>query len=141
MDKNLRYKIRKLRELKGYTQESVAHELDIDTTTYGDIEAGISNLTVERFKKIAEILGYTTQFIEEFDPSSIHSVHNYQQGGNAGYNVIHNVSVEELAKVLTEPYKQQLAEKDKQIAALKEELFQKNEEIQSLRSQIKQQQG
>jgi transcriptional regulator with XRE-family HTH domain len=136
MDKNLRYKIRKLRELKGYTQESVAHELGIDKTTYGDIEAGISNLTVERFKKIADILGYTTQAIEEFDPTSIHSVHNYQQGGNAGYNIIQNVSVEELAKVLIEPYKQQLSDKDKQIAALKEDLAQKDEEIQSLRSQI-----
>lgn len=132
MDKNLRYKIRKLRELKGYTQEHVAHKLDIDKTTYGDIEAGISGLSVERFKKIAEILGYTTQFIEEFEPSSIHSVHNNQQGGNAGYNVIQNVSVEELVKVISGLFKDQLADKDQQLAK-------KDEEIQALRSQIKHQ--
>ena len=59
MDKNLGYNIRKMRELRGYKQEHMAEGLGIDKSTYGDIESGTSKLTVERLKKIADLLGTT----------------------------------------------------------------------------------
>ena len=132
MDKLLGYKIRKMRELKGYKQKHMADGLGIDATSYGDIESGKTKITVERLKKIADLLESTPQAIENFDDQAILSIHNNQHGGNAGYNVTQNFSLEELAKVLTEPYKLQLAEKDKQLSS-------KDEQIQFLQSLIKKQ--
>ncbi len=133
MDKNIGYKIRKLRELRGYDQKYMAEGLGIDSTSYGHVESGKTKLSVERLKKIAEMLNTTPQTIEEFDDRAIFNI-NHQQGGQAGYVTIHN-SFDELLKFydrLTEPYKQQLVEKDK-------ELLRKDEEIQFLQSLIKKQ--
>jgi transcriptional regulator with XRE-family HTH domain len=139
MDKDLGYKIRKMRELKGYKQAHMAEGLGIDKTSYGDIEAGKTKVTVERLKKIAELLDSTPQAIENFDDQAILSIHNNQQGGNAGYNVTQNFSLEELAKVLTDPYKQQLTIMEKLLADKDKQLASKDEEIQHLRALLKQQ--
>lgn len=116
MDKPLGYRIRKMRELKGYKQEYMAERLGIGQTSYSDIESGKAKLTVDRLKKIAELLDTTPNAIEEFDDRNFFHIINHQ--GNAGQITIHNSSLEELAKVLTEPYKQLLANKDEEIQFL-----------------------
>ncbi len=116
MDKHLGYNIRKMRELKGYKQEYMAEGLGIGQTSYSDIESGKVKLTVNRLKKIAELLDTTPQAIEEFNDKNFFHIINHQ--GNAGQITINNSSLEELAKVLTEPYRQQLASKDEQIQFL-----------------------
>lgn len=135
MDRNLGYNIRKMRELRGYDQKHVAKGLGIDPTSYGHIESGKTKLTVERLKKIADLLDTTPQAIEEFDDTNIFHIinHNCTNGAGSGYVTIHN-SFEELLQFyekLTEPYKQQLADKDKQLAD-------KDEQIQFLQNLIKQ---
>ena len=47
--------IKALRALKNLTQEFVATELDIDYSTYGKIESGVTQLTVDRLIKLADI--------------------------------------------------------------------------------------
>jgi transcriptional regulator with XRE-family HTH domain len=49
--------IRKLRERKDLTQESVAHDAGITTATLGVIERGLSNPTWATLKAIAAALG------------------------------------------------------------------------------------
>ncbi len=49
-------KIKKYRELKNYTQEFMADQLNISQNTYSKIETGGIKLTVDRLKQIAEIL-------------------------------------------------------------------------------------
>jgi transcriptional regulator with XRE-family HTH domain len=53
---NIQEKIRSLRQSKGYTQDYMAHKLDIDTVNYGRIERAQAKLTVERLIKICDIL-------------------------------------------------------------------------------------
>ncbi|MFN4145269.1 MAG: helix-turn-helix domain-containing protein [Runella sp.] len=48
--------IRQARVLKGFSQENMAEELGISTTSYGDIERGKTDVTLSRLHKIAEIL-------------------------------------------------------------------------------------
>ncbi len=46
-------KIRAMRVKKGFSQEYLAMELDIDTATYGRIERGQTKLTVDRLTEIS----------------------------------------------------------------------------------------
>lgn len=48
--------IRKARLMLGLSQENVADQLGISTTTYGDIERGKTTLTLTRAMAIAEVL-------------------------------------------------------------------------------------
>ena len=48
--------IRKIRELKNYTQDYLAAKLQISQNAYSKIELGYSNITVSRLFNIAEIL-------------------------------------------------------------------------------------
>lgn len=136
MDKNLGYNIRKMRELRGYDQKYMADGLGIDPTSYGHVESGKTKLSVDRLKKIADLLDTTPEAIEKIDDANIFHIinNNCTNGAGSGYVTIHN-SFDELLKFydkLIEPYKLQLVEKDKELAS-------KNEEIQSLRSQLKKQ--
>lgn len=47
--------IRAIRLFKGYTQDYMAQKLDIDVSTYGKIERGQIDLTVDRLELIAKI--------------------------------------------------------------------------------------
>lgn len=60
---NIGQKIRKLRELRNYTQEYMAINLNITQTAYCKIEKEESRLTLERLKAISEVL--------ELDPIQI----------------------------------------------------------------------
>lgn len=60
-------KIRKVRELKGFSQENVAEELGMSVTGYGKIERNEVSVNVERLTKIAEILQVGVEQIIGFD--------------------------------------------------------------------------
>ncbi len=53
---NITESIRKARLMLGLSQENVADQLGISTTTYGDIERGKTTLTLTRAMAIAEVL-------------------------------------------------------------------------------------
>jgi transcriptional regulator with XRE-family HTH domain len=48
--------IRKIRELRNYTQDYLAAKLKISQNAYSKIELGYSNITLNRLIEIAEIL-------------------------------------------------------------------------------------
>ncbi len=75
-------KIRKLRELKGYSQEYMAASLDMSQNNYSKIELERNHLTLERLQQIARLLDIDPVKIIEFDDDTIFNNHN-QQGGNA----------------------------------------------------------
>lgn len=65
-NQQLRYNIRKIREIKGYSQEYLAKELGVSIKTYSRVESGQSRLPVSRLDKISEILDVTPTAIMEF---------------------------------------------------------------------------
>ncbi len=65
--KNLGDKIRKIRDLKGLSQENMADMLGLSLPTYADIERGKRDVTVSRLEQVAEKLGVTLNDILNFN--------------------------------------------------------------------------
>jgi transcriptional regulator with XRE-family HTH domain len=66
MLKKIGERIRKLRSMKGVTQENVAEELGINTSSYSKIERGETDANASRLLQIAKVLGVSiTQFFED----------------------------------------------------------------------------
>ena len=49
-------KIKKIREIKGFSQEYMANELGITQSTYSRLETDDKNLSIDKLKTISEIL-------------------------------------------------------------------------------------
>jgi len=49
--------LRKYRKASGYSQESLAHEIDLHRTYVSGIERGIRNPSIESLAKLAKALG------------------------------------------------------------------------------------
>lgn len=60
-------KIRKIRELKGFSQENVAEELGMSVTGYGKIERNEVSVNVDKLLKIAEVFQIGVEQIIGFD--------------------------------------------------------------------------
>lgn len=60
-------KIRKIRELKGYSQEYIAHSIGISQNAYSKLETGKTKLDFEKLSKIAVKLDIKPVNIITFD--------------------------------------------------------------------------
>lgn len=113
-------KIRQIRELKGFSQEFIANSLNISIRAYSKIETGETQLTINRLNEISSILEITPQEILGFDSSLIFNNNSTNQQG--GEFVAYNNTEIEYVKHL---YEKLLEEKDKMIAVLQKQLFEK----------------
>lgn len=75
-------KLRTLREIKGYSQEYVANEIDISQRTYSKIENGLAKIDIERLQKIANVL--EVDLINILDEKS-NVFNNYNKVENFGH--------------------------------------------------------
>lgn len=71
-------KIKKLRELKNYTQQHVADELELSLSGYGKIERDETDISISRLEKIAAVLGVDISSILNFDEKNIFNFNNNQ---------------------------------------------------------------
>ena len=60
---NVGKRIRKQRELLGYTRESFAEKLEITPKFCSDIELGLKGMSVPTLCRISEVLGLSTDYI------------------------------------------------------------------------------
>ena len=60
-------KIKKLRELKNFTQAHMATELGITQSAYSKIEQSDTDITYAKMSKIAEVLGISPEDIAAFN--------------------------------------------------------------------------
>lgn len=81
------YKIKKMRELRNYTQSYVAERLGLSQSNYARIENNSISIGEERLKKLAEILETTVENIAGFDEQVIFSINH-----NTNFNAIQNLS-------------------------------------------------
>jgi transcriptional regulator with XRE-family HTH domain len=79
-------KIKKLRELKNYTQEFMAKKLGLSTRAYSKIETGETQLTINRLNEISSILAVSPMGILDFDDKQVFN--NCKQDGYIGINHI-----------------------------------------------------
>ena len=82
MIENPEKKLKQLRELKNYTQEYMATELGLSTRAYSKIEAGETQLTINRLNEISRVLGIEPMEILGFDHKNIFNNCN-QEGDNS----------------------------------------------------------
>ena len=79
-------KIQKIREIKGFSQESVAAELGISQSAYSKLEKGQIAVTIEKLYAIAKVFEVPVEKLLTFDESNV--LHNHQQKGGNAANVI-----------------------------------------------------
>ncbi len=67
IQKMLGDRIKKLRKIRGYSQEKFAENIDISTTSLSLIETGKGFMTMATLEKIVKILGISPQDLFKFD--------------------------------------------------------------------------
>lgn len=98
-------KIKKLRELKNYTQQYMAEQLDLSLSGYGKIERDETDISISRLEKIATVLGVDVNTILNFDEKHIFNFNN-NETANAIINQNNNVQVELIEKLVNQ-YKEE----------------------------------
>ena len=73
-------KIKKLRELKNFTQSHLASELGITQSAYSKMELGETEVSYSKLTKIADVLGVTPEEIMTFNEQMIFNVMHNQTG-------------------------------------------------------------
>lgn len=94
MKANIGDKIRKIRELKGFSQDYMASQLEISQRAYSKIENNDIKLDWGRIEDISKILQIEPIELVSFDDSLIFN--NCSQSGKS--NIIHNNFPDELKK-------------------------------------------
>lgn len=81
---NLSLKIRKIREIKGFSQDYVATKMNITQNTYSKIERGETSLTINKLLDICNALEVDIKTLMSFDEKMVFT--NCTQSGNFGEN-------------------------------------------------------
>ena len=108
--------IKKYRELKGFSQEYMAHQLSVNQSTYAKMENSSTKITIDKLFSVAKLL--------ETDVSEILDLKNqtiYNQ--DLKDNSIGHQQVDNLHQENKEVYQELLKAKDEQIALLKEQII------------------
>jgi transcriptional regulator with XRE-family HTH domain len=71
--------IKKFRDLKSITRETMAAELGMSLSGYSKIERGEVDLTLSKIQRIAEILQVSLEQLLNFDSSQIFNISNNNQ--------------------------------------------------------------
>lgn len=87
--------LRKIREIKGIKQESVAKQLGLTTNGYGKIERGETSLNIKRLEEIAEILGVNAIDIMHFDENVVFNINTMSNSAPNGTVNNYSLSTEE----------------------------------------------
>ena len=110
-------KIKRLRELRNYTQEYIATQIGITQESYSKIEANKTNLSTQRLEQIASILEVNTADLINFDDKIIFNTYNNtltshehsNQNANQGIITIQSEREKDLYERIIEQQKQEIA--------------------------------
>lgn len=91
-------KIRKLREVKGLKQESMAKRMGLTTNGYGKIERGESSITLDRLEQIAQVLEVSMLDILQFDDNFVYNITTMNNSATNG--IVNNYSLTEAERTL-----------------------------------------
>lgn len=117
-------KIKKLRELRNYTQEHMAEQLNITRQGYGKIERDETDVGYQRLEEIAKILQMEVIDLVGFDDKKqVFNVNNSNSPNS--YNNIGYV-VNTLPDMERRLYEEKVESRDKEIAYLKQIIGLKN---------------
>ena len=84
------HKIKKVRELRNYTQEDIADKLSMSLTGYGKIERDEVDLPFSRLEQISKILGVKVEELVSFDEKNVFN--NYGTANDKSFSIIYEHS-------------------------------------------------
>lgn len=106
-DEELGINIRKIRNLKGLSQENLATSLNMSQKNYSRIESGQTSPTLKIINQICNIFGIEIDVLFKFSESIIfNTITHDQQGGE--FNAYNNTEI----KFVKDLYERLLIEKD-----------------------------
>lgn len=116
-------KIKKVRELRNFTQDYVASQIGIGQEAYSKIEANKTNVTIQRLEQIAKALEVSVFGLMSFDDEKIlfNFSENNQQNAQIGY-----FGTNEAIKELRELYEKIITQQKEEIVFLRNLLKDKN---------------
>lgn len=94
--------IKKIRELRNYTQEYMAKSLDLSLSGYGKIERNESDVSIKRLEELSEILGVDINTILNFDERHIFNLNHNANGIVQKQHLNNNDGWRELVNYLKE---------------------------------------
>lgn len=109
-------RIRKIRELKNFTQEQVAEKLGMTISGYSRIEREEVSVSVDKLERIAAILGVSTVDISSFDASVFFN--NYGSANGQSFSMHKDM---EAWQKLEEQYKNQIKLLETQVEYLQKQ--------------------
>jgi transcriptional regulator with XRE-family HTH domain len=116
------HNIRRIREIKNYTQEAVADMVGMSVTAYGDIERGKSDVNFARLADIAKALDVKEEDIVAFGTHIHNTLHNNDiKGVGVVHGVVNNVP-ENMILMERGVYDKIIKDKDEEIAFLRGQL-------------------
>ncbi len=115
---NIVNKIREFRKKKGYSHETMAHELNMSQPAYSKIEKNETKLSVERLFEIANILETPVEKFLEINPNNVYNQDIKENG--VGYQDIENFYADnkEKSEKIELLYESRLKDKDAMIVQL-----------------------
>lgn len=105
-------KIRKIRTLKGYSQEYMADKLQIKQPAYSEIESGKTKISINVLQEIAQIFKIETNDILNFDENHVFN-NTFNENSKGFFNV---------KKVINESFENERQSYKDQIKSQKEEI-------------------
>jgi transcriptional regulator with XRE-family HTH domain len=95
--KQIGHKIKKIRELKNYTQKHLADELGLSQSAYSKLELGETEIPFSRLEKIAEIFQMKPEELITFDDKTVFNINtmNNPNGGNIMSQITYTISENE----------------------------------------------
>jgi transcriptional regulator with XRE-family HTH domain len=119
---NVVNKIREFRTKKGYSHETMAHELHMSQPAYSKIEKNETKLSVERLFEIAKILETPVEQFLEINPNNIY--HQTITDNSVGYQEVQNLYQDNKDKTdkIELLFEARLKDKDELIVHLKKML-------------------
>jgi transcriptional regulator with XRE-family HTH domain len=120
---NIGATIRRIRESKGLSQESIANELGINQSTYGKLERDASKLSLERLDIIAKFLKEDLGSI--LGIANKNPINNKTNHGNGYVETINN-DYRDMVEDIKSVYEELMISKNEHIALLKSLLAKKS---------------
>lgn len=118
MNETIGKNIRKYRELKGFSQEYMANQLDINQASYAKIENNSTKITVDRLFAISKLLEADITDLMDLKNQTIFNQQDNETANAYG-------KIEHFHNENKEVYEKLIKAKDEQIAMLKELLDKK----------------
>lgn len=110
-------KIRQIRDLKGFSQQVLAEEINVSQKQLSRYESDETSPTLETVEKICKALEIGVHDLLEFDGGKIFSNNNYNQQGGEYIAVKYN-EAEQIAAI----YEKVVSAKNETIESLKHEI-------------------